>query len=136
MPAPALPPRGMRGVASPRPAAHLQRLALVSVRPAHPQHGVEHVEATARPSALGDRAVALGWARARVVVMDAEQGQSGQRLVTRVGLQRVWAAGSLAQGGLRLGRERSRVARSHKAWPPWLALGGLLRPGLADAAGL
>ena len=89
MTAPVLQPRGVRGVASKLHDDHLQCLAIVYVRQSHPQHVVEHVESTARPYALVDRAVAWGWARDRVVVIDADQGQSGQSMVTRVGLQRV-----------------------------------------------
>ena len=61
-----------------------------------------------------DRAVALGWSRDRVVVIDEDQGQSGQSLVTRVGLQRVLAEVSVDHVGLILGLEMRRLARSHK----------------------
>ncbi len=48
MTAPALQPRGVRGVASQLHDDHLQRLALVYGRQSHPPHVVEHVESTAR----------------------------------------------------------------------------------------
>ena len=80
----------------------------MSVRQSPPQHVVEHVEAPARHYALVDRAVAVGWSRDRVVVMDADQGQSGPRMGTRLGLQRVLAEVSLDQGGLILGLEMRR----------------------------
>ena len=108
----------------------------MSVRQAHPQQVLEPVESTARQEALVDRAVALGWARDRGVVLDEEQGQSGQSMVTRVGVQRVWAEGSLDQVGLILGLERRRLARSHQDWHHWLELCALLRTLLADAEGL
>jgi DNA invertase Pin-like site-specific DNA recombinase len=95
---------------------HVRRLAIVSVRQSHPHHIIEHVESTTRPYAVVDRAVAWGWARERVVVMDEDQGHSGQSMVTRVGLQRVLAEGSLDHGGLILGLEMSRLARSNKDW--------------------
>ena len=57
---PALPPRGVRGVASKLHDDHLQPLAIVYVRQSHPQQVVERVESTARPYALVDRAIALG----------------------------------------------------------------------------
>jgi hypothetical protein len=41
--------RGVRGVASQLYDDHLQRLAIVYVRPSHPQQVVEPVESTARP---------------------------------------------------------------------------------------
>jgi len=83
-----------------------------------------------------DRAVALGWSRDRVVVMDEDHGQSGQRMVTRVGFPRVLADVSLDHVGLILGLEMSRLARSNKDWHPWLALCAIFRTWLADADGL
>src|SRR5712692_6851704 len=126
----------VRGGASTLHDDHLQRLAIVYVRQSHPQHVVEHVESTARQDALVDRAVALGWSRDRVVVMDEDQGQSGQSLVTRLGFQRVVAEGSLDPVGLILGLEMRRLARSNKDWQQWLALCAIVRTWLADAEGL
>ena len=133
---PTLPPRGVRGVASKLHDDHLQRLAIVYGRQSHLQQVVEPVASTARPYALVDRAVALGWSRDRVVVIDEDQGQSGQSMVTRVGFQRVLAAVSLDHVGLILGREMSRLARSNKDWHQWLALCAIFRTLLADADGL
>ena len=83
-----------------------------------------------------DRAVAWGWSRDRVVVIDADQGQSGQSLVTRVGFQRVLAEVSLDHVGLILGLEMSRLARSNKDWHQWLERCAIFRTLLADADGL
>jgi DNA invertase Pin-like site-specific DNA recombinase len=83
-----------------------------------------------------DRAVALGWPRARVVVMDEDQGQSGQSMVTRLGFQRLLAAVSLDHVGLILGLEMRRLARSNKDWHQLLELCALFRTLLADADGL
>jgi hypothetical protein len=71
------------GMTSKRHDQHVRRLAIVSVRQSHPHQVIEPVESTARPYALVDRAVAWGGARERVVVIDEEQGQSGQSMVTR-----------------------------------------------------
>src|SRR2546423_2823827 len=133
---PALQSRGVRGVASKLHDYHLQRLAIVYVRQSHPQQVVEHVESTARQYALVDRAVALGWARDRVVVIDEDQGQSGQSMVTRLGFQRVLAEVSLDHVGLILGLEMSRLARSNKDWHQLLELCAIFRTLLADADGL
>src|SRR5256714_10543894 len=133
---PALQSRGVRGVASKLHDYHLQRLAIVYVRQSHPQQVVEHVESTARQYALVDRAVALGWARDRVVVIDEDQGQSGQSMVTRLGFQRVLAEVSLDHVGLILGLEMSRLARSCKDWHQLLELCAIFRTLLADQDGL
>jgi hypothetical protein len=111
-------PMRVGGVTSKLHDHHVRRLALVYVRQSHPHQVVEPVESTARPYAFVDRAVAWGWARERVVVMDEDQGQSGQRMVTRFGVQRVLAEVSLDHVGLMLGREMRRVARSNKDWHP------------------
>ena len=92
---------------------HVRRLASVSVRQSPPHPILEHVASTARHYACVDRAVAWGWARERVVVMDADQGHSGQRLVTRVGVPRVVAEVRLAHVGLIVGLERRRLARAN-----------------------
>ena len=133
---PVLQPRGVRGLASKLHDDHLQRLAIVYVRQSHPQQVVEHVESTARQYALVDRAVALGWSRDRVVVIDEDQGQSGQSMVTRLGLQRVLAEVSLDHVGLILGLERSRLARANQDGHPWRALCALFRTWWADAEGV
>ena len=115
---------------------HLLRLALVYVRQSHPQQVATHGESTARQYALVDRAVALGWPRDRVVVIDEDQGQSGQSMVTRLGFQRLLAEVSLDHVGLILGLEMSRLARSNKDWHQLLELCALFRTLLADADGL
>jgi len=60
---PVLSQRGGQGVVSKRQDDHLQRLAMVSVRPSPPQQVVEPVESTARQYGVVDRAVALGGGR-------------------------------------------------------------------------
>jgi DNA invertase Pin-like site-specific DNA recombinase len=131
-----LPPMRVGGVTSKLHDHHVRRLAIVYVRQSHPHRVIEHVESTARQYALVDRAVALGWARERVVVIDEDQGQSGQSMVTRLGFQRVLAEVSLDHVGLILGLEMSRLARSNKDWHQLLELCALFRTLLADADGL
>jgi DNA invertase Pin-like site-specific DNA recombinase len=133
---PVLSLRGVQGVVSKLHDYHLQRLAIVYVRQSHPQQVVEHGESTARQYGLVHRAVALGWARDRVVVIEEDQGQSGQNMVTRLGFQRVLAEVSLDHVGLILGLEMSRLARSNKDWHQLLELCAIFRTLLADAEGL
>jgi DNA invertase Pin-like site-specific DNA recombinase len=124
------------GMASKLQDHHLRRQAMVYVRQSHPHQIVEHVESTARQYALVDRALAFGWSRDRVVVIDEDQGQSGQSMVTRLGFQRLLAEVSLDQVGLILGLEMSRLARSNKDWHQLLELCAIFRTLLADADGL
>src|SRR5437660_3244135 len=115
---------------------HLRRQAIVDVRQSHPQKVLDHVESTARQYGLVDRAVTWGWARDRIVVIDEDQGQSGQSMVTRLGFQRLLAEVSLDHVGLILGLEMSRLARSNKDWHQLLELCAIFRTLLADADGL
>ena len=47
-----------------------------------------------------ERAIAWGWSPERVIVIDEEQGQSGQSIATRLGFQRLLAEVSLDHVGL------------------------------------
>jgi DNA invertase Pin-like site-specific DNA recombinase len=127
---------GARGLGSKLHDHHLRRQAMVYVRQSHPQQVVEHVESTARQYALVDRAIAYGWSPERVIVIDEDQGQSGQSMATRLGFQRLLAEVSLDHVGLILGLELSRLARSNKDWHQLLELCAIFRTLLADADGL
>ncbi len=115
---------------------HLDRGAIVSVRQSTPQQVLEHRESTARQYALGDRAVALGWPRDGVTVIDDDLGLSGQSAEGRLGFQRLLAEVALDHVGLILGLEMSRLARSCKDWHQLLEWCARFRTLLADADGL
>jgi DNA invertase Pin-like site-specific DNA recombinase len=115
---------------------HLDRQAIVYVRQSSPQQVLENQESTARQYALVDRAVALGWPRAAVLVIDDDLGRSGQSVEGRLGFQRLLAEVALDHVGLILGLEMSRLARSNKDWHQLLELCARFRTLLADADGL
>jgi DNA invertase Pin-like site-specific DNA recombinase len=115
---------------------HLQRLAIVYVRQSTQQQVLEHRESTARQYALADRAVALGWPKAAVQVIDEDQGHSGSSAEGRSGFQRLLTEVSSDRVGLILGLEMSRLARSCKDWHALLELCAIYRTLLADADGL
>ena len=100
---------------------HLHRKAIVYVRQSSPQQVVEHKESTARQYALVDVAVALGWPRDRVEIIDADQGRSGQTAEGRLGFQYILAEVSLDHVGIVLGLETSRLARSDPDWDQLVA---------------
>src|SRR5437660_3969117 len=79
---------------------HLERLAIVYVRQSSPQQVLEHRESRARQYALADQAVALGWPKERVLLIDDDQGQSGKSATHRVGFQRLLAEVTLNHVGL------------------------------------
>ena len=115
---------------------HLERVAIVYVRQSSPQQVLEHRESAALQYDLRRRAVALGWAEDRVVVIDEDQGRSGQTAEGRLGFQRLLAEVGLDHVGLILGIEMSRLARSCKDWHQLLELCAIFQTLLADQDGL
>jgi DNA invertase Pin-like site-specific DNA recombinase len=115
---------------------HLDRKAIVYIRQSSPQQVAEHKESTARQYALADVAVALGWPRDRVEIIDADQGRSGQTAEGRLGFQYILAQLGLDQVGIVLGLEASRLARSDPDWAPLVRSCGLFRALLGDYDGL
>ncbi|QDV39326.1 hypothetical protein ElP_72910 (plasmid) [Tautonia plasticadhaerens] len=115
---------------------HLDRSAFVYVRQSAPQQVADHQESTARPYALADRAVELGWPRERITIVDDDLGRSGQSVEGRPGFQRLLAEVALDRVGLILGLEASRLARSCRDWHQLLELCARFRTLLADADGL
>jgi DNA invertase Pin-like site-specific DNA recombinase len=114
-------------------AWHLDRAAVVYLRQSTPQQVLDHQESTARQYALADRAVALGWPRSHVQVIDDDLGKSGQSIEGRPGFQRLLAEVALDRVGLIRGLEMSRLARSCKDWHHLLELCARFRVLLADA---
>lgn len=95
---------------------HLARQAMVYVRQSTLQQTIRHPESTRLQYGLVDRAVALGWPRARVQVIDDDLGKSGSSAEGRTGFQRLVSEVSLNRVGLVLGSEMSRLARSCRDW--------------------
>jgi DNA invertase Pin-like site-specific DNA recombinase len=115
---------------------HLDRKAIVYVRQSSPQQVVDHKESTARQYALADLAVALGWPRDRIEIVDRDQGRSGQTTAGRLGFQYILAELGLDHVGIILGLDASRLARSDPDWAPLVRLCGVFRSLLCDYDGL
>ena len=115
---------------------HLERLAFVYVRQSSPQQVVEHRESRLRQYALVDYASALGWPADRIVVIDEDQGQSGRNAENRAGFQRILAEVAIDHGGIVLGLEMSRLARSDKDWHHLLEVCGIFGTLVADQDGV
>jgi DNA invertase Pin-like site-specific DNA recombinase len=129
------PPCGSGGTAKIQ-AHHRARLAIVYVRQSTPQQVLEHRESTRRQYALADYAVALGWPRERVLVIDEDQGQSGKNADSRAGFQRLLAEVTLDHAGIVLGLEMSRLARSCKDCHQLIEVCAVFRTLLGDQDGL
>ena len=121
-------------------ADHLRRLACLYVRQSSLQQVHDHQESTARQYALKRRALALGWAADRIVVIDDDLGLSGASAVERTGFQRVVADVGLGRVGVVMALEVSRLARNSSDWHRLLEIlraernphprrGRALRPG-------
>ena len=117
-------------------ASHLQRNAYLYVRQSSPRQVLENTESTARQYALRDRAVALGWRLERIVVIDHDQGHSGQTAAGRVGFQKLVADVSMGQVGLVLGLVVSRLARSSTDWTRLIEICALTDTLLLDEDGV
>lgn len=115
---------------------HWDRVALVYVRQSTPQQVHDHQESTRLQYGLTGRAQALGWAEARVVVIDDDLGKSGSSADGRPGFQRLVTEVSLDHVGIILGVEMSRLARSGKDWHQLLELCALFRTLIADLDGV
>jgi DNA invertase Pin-like site-specific DNA recombinase len=115
---------------------HLDRLAVVYIRQSTQHQVVNNRESTELQYQLKRRAVGLGWADERVLVIDDDQGISGQSVENRPGFQRLLAEISLGHLGIVFGREMSRLARSCKDWHHLLELCGLFHVLIGDADGI
>ncbi len=116
-------------------AAHLEREAYLYVRQSTLRQVFENTESTKRQYALRERAVALGWALDRVVVIDSDLGQSGADS-DRAGFQKLVAAVGLGEVGVVLGLEVSRLARSSSDWHRLLEICALTDTLILDEDGL
>lgn len=115
---------------------HLDRLAVVYVRQSTHHQVTDHPESAELQYQLRRRAIDLGWSAARVLVIDEDQGVSGQAIDNRPGFQRLLAEVSLGRVGIVFGREVSRLSRSNKDWHQLLELCGLFQVLIADADGI
>jgi len=115
---------------------HLDRLAVVYVRQSTPQQVRENRESRARQYALADLAVAFGWSRDRVLVIDEDQGHHAGSASERSGFQRLLAEVTMGHVGMVLSLEMSRLARSSADWHRLLEMCALCGSLLADQDGV
>src|SRR5438067_1986187 len=115
---------------------HLSKWAIFYVRQSSTQQIFDHKESRERQYALVDFAVALGWPRERILVIDEDQGRSGRTIEQRPGFQRLLAEVTLDHVGLVLGLELSRLSRSSKDWYHLLEVCAVFGTLLADQDGI
>ena len=115
-------------------ASHLKRNAYVYVRQSTLRQVLENTESTKRQYGLRQRAVALGWAEERVIVIDSDLGQSGASS-DREGFQRLVAEVGMGHAGIVLGLEVSRLARNSMDWHRLLEICALTSTLICDEDG-
>lgn len=115
---------------------HLARNAIVYVRQSTVQQVLHNQESTARQYALDRRALQLGWPADAIIIVDEDQGCSGQTAAGRSGFAYLLSEVALNHVGLILGLETSRLARSNKDWHQLLEVCALFQTLLADPDGV
>jgi DNA invertase Pin-like site-specific DNA recombinase len=115
---------------------HLTRNAYLYVRQSTLRQVLENTESTHRQYALQERAVALGWPRDRIVVIDTDLGQSGASAVDREGFQRLVTEVGMGRAGIVLGLEVSRLARNSTDWHRLLEICALADTLILDEDGV
>ena len=116
--------------------SHLDRAAVVYVRQSTLAQVREHTESTARQYALAEHAVALGWDRHDVQVIDADLGMSGRSTEGRDGFRSLVSKVCLGEVGAIFGLEISRLARSSADLSRLLELARLTDTLLIDGDGV
>ena len=117
-------------------ASHLRRAAMVYVRQSTLAQVDRNRESTARQYDLAGRAVALGWPRSAVRVIDDDLGISAASAAGRSGFAELAAQVGLGQVGIVLSLECSRLARNNADWYRLLDLAGMTDTLIADADGV
>ena len=118
-------------------ASHLKRDAYLYIRQSTLRQVFENTESTKRQYGLRQRAVALGWADERVIVIviDSDLGQSGAA-TDREGFQRLIAEVGMGRAGIVLGLEVSRLARNSMDWHRLLEICALTSTLICDGDGV
>jgi DNA invertase Pin-like site-specific DNA recombinase len=116
--------------------SHTQRSAYVYIRQSTPGQVEHNRESTARQYALADKACQLGWAKEQVVIIDEDLGLSGSGTDKRSGFARLTSNVALAQVGIVLGLEVSRLARNNADWYRLLELCGVTDTLIGDNDGV
>jgi DNA invertase Pin-like site-specific DNA recombinase len=115
---------------------HLKRAALLYVRQSTMRQVFENTESTKRQYALRDRAVALGWPRDEIIVVDGDLGHTATAAGDREGFERVVTEVGMGRVGIVLGLEVSRLARNSSDWHRLLEICALADTLILDEDGV
>ncbi len=119
---------------------HLQRQAIVYIRQSSPGQVKNHPESYRVQKGLVERALALGWTKDKIQVVQGDQGTSASLPGNRPGFDEVLQSVQSKQVGIVLGQDASRLARNSLDWAlmtHWCALHGAAgRSGPGAGSGL
>jgi len=111
---------------------HRAKMAYVYIRQSSLMQVTRHAESTDLQYALVERAMKPGWPRERVELIDEDLGKSGAQAEARGGFQRLLSEISLAQVGLVLSFDASRLARNNRDWYQLLEVCSIFGTLIAD----
>jgi len=117
-------------------ATHASRDAYVYVRQSTPHQVHHHLESQQRQYELTRLAGELGYADARIVVIDDDQGVTASGRRDRAGFERLVSDVALGRAGIVFGLEVSRLARNNRDWYELLDLCAMKQTLIADADGI
>lgn len=95
---------------------HLQRSSYVYLRQSSPGQVRNNVEGRKRQQAMVDLVAMLGWPRTQIILLDADNGQSGSSQHGRTDFQTLTEAIITGKAGLVAARELSRLVRDNQDW--------------------
>jgi DNA invertase Pin-like site-specific DNA recombinase len=115
---------------------HLERRAVIYIRQSSTKQVRLNTESPINQRALVDRALALGWSRDRITVLEGDQGHSAASTVGRDDFTALTADVALGHIGIVFGWEVSRLARNNADWYHLLDLAAVMGTLIADVEGV
>jgi DNA invertase Pin-like site-specific DNA recombinase len=117
-------------------AEHRSKKAYVYVRQSSMKQVMEHPESGRRQRDFAQWVQSLGWPASEVVVLDSDQGKSGQSSSEREAFKRLAGEVSSGEVGMVVSLYLSRLARNNADWFPLIEMCGLTRSLIADEEGI
>lgn len=117
-------------------AEHQERVAFVYVRQSSLRQVRNNLESQRLQYGFAEQAAQLGWSRERIVIIDADQGQSGALPQSRGGFGGMVAAVARGEVGIVMSFELSRLSRNDLDWHHLVYLCRWTNTLIADEQGL
>src|SRR5262245_42085424 len=115
---------------------HLERLALVDLRPSSPHQLLANQESLKLQYDRPHRACAAGWDQTQIRIIDSDLGRTGRTAEGRRGFQPVVALVNQEQVGILFAYDVTRLARNCTDWYQLLDLCGFRRCLVGDQDGI